>query len=89
MKAVNTVTASVMHGAQDAMYLSKSCLPCLCGGLLKHSVPQVNILDAVRWLVRETQPQDSLVFAFSGHGCLDVSDEQKRDGILSSDYEQV
>ena len=78
-----------MHGAQDNMYLSKSRLHCLGGGTLMQAVPQVNILDAVRWLVRETQPQDSLVFAFSGHGCLDVSDEQERDGILSSDYEQV
>ena len=77
------------HGAQDTKYLSKSCLHCLCGGPLKQPMPQVNILDAVRWLVNDTQPQDSLVFAFSGHGCLDVSDEQERDGILSSDYEQV
>ena len=68
---------------------ARAACPACVADLLKHSVPQVNILDAVRWLVRETQPQDSLVFAFSGHGCLDVSDEQKRDGILSSDYEQV
>lgn len=46
-------------------------------------------MGAVRWLVGDSRPQDSLVFAFSGHGCLDVSREQERDGILSSDYEQV
>ena len=52
-------------------------------------VLQVNIMGAVRWLVRDTQAQDSLVFAFSGHGCFDESHEQERDGIMSSDYERV
>ena len=89
VRTMNSVTLSAMHGAQGTVKLSMSCLHRLCGVSLKHLVPQVNILDAVRWLVRDTQPQDSLVFAFSGHGCLDVSDEQERDGILSSDYEQV
>ena len=50
---------------------------------------QMNIMDAVRWLVRDTQAQDSLVFAFLGHGCFDDSHEQERDGIMSCDYERV
>ena len=50
---------------------------------------QANILDAVQWLVRDTRAQDSLVFAFSGHGCFDASRDQERDGILSSDFEKV
>ncbi|CAL5219515.1 g1360 [Coccomyxa viridis] len=48
-----------------------------------------NIREAVQWLVRDSQAQDSLVFAFSGHGCMDVSHDQERDGILPSDYEKV
>lgn len=50
---------------------------------------QENIWEAVQWLVRDSQGQDSLVFAFSGHGCMDVSHNQERDGILPSDYEKV
>ena len=50
---------------------------------------QDNIREAVQWLVRDSQAQDSLVFAFSGHGCMDVSHDQERDGILPSDYERV
>lgn len=51
---------------------------------------QDNILSAVRWLVDDCQPLDSLVFAFSGHGSLDtLCDEQGRDGILPCDFSQV
>jgi len=50
---------------------------------------QANILEAVQWLVRDTRALDSLVFAFSGHGCFDASRDQERDGILSSDFEKV
>ena len=80
----------ICHAWRSRHHVPQLELPDLPVGIsLKESVLQVNILDAVRWLVRDTQPQDSLVFAFSGHGCLDVSEEQERDGILSSDYEQV
>ena len=65
-------------------------MPCnikTCSG--RPVVLQVNIMGAVRWLLRDTQAQDSLVFAFSGHGCFNDSREQERDGIMSSDYERV
>ncbi|CAL8467614.1 g7152 [Coccomyxa elongata] len=46
-----------------------------------------NILSALSWLVSDCQAQDSLVFAFSGHGSLDTfSNEQSRDGILPCDF---
>lgn len=50
---------------------------------------QANILAAVEWLVSDCQPQDSLVFAFSGHGTLDDSNAMGQDGILPSDFEEV
>lgn len=38
----------------------------------------------------ECQAQDSLVFAFSGHGALDtISEDQGRDGILPCDFLEV
>ena len=69
--------------------LPDQCRPPLLCSTLTPSLMQVNILEAVQYLVRDSRAQDSLIFAFSGHGCMDVSHNQERDGILPSDYERV